>query len=220
MIPVHSKNQIISLPILGEIFLCIVNDMVCPNRACHVHVPRAAHGSDFSPERFGNLHGERPHATRRAVNQNPLAWLNLSFIAKTLQGDECRLRDGCCFRKRYIGRFQDQSIFRNRDIFSKTAKTTLDCIPEDLITRLKLCDVSANHCNPPRYVSSKDPVFWLEKPIAHQTHQERFRSQKMPVTRIDGCRMHFYQYFIVLGSRFCYLFELKNIRSEERRVGK
>jgi len=24
--------------------------------------------------------------------------------------------------------------------------------------------------------------------------------------------MNFYQYFIVLGSRFCYLFELKNIR--------
>src|SRR5436309_1066594 len=34
----------------------------------------------------------------------------------------------------------------------------------------------------------------------------------MPVSCIHGCRMNVYQDLIVLGSRFCYLFELKNIR--------
>ena len=77
---------------------------------------------------------------------------------------------------------------------------------------LKLLNVSADGFNPPRYVSSKYRVLWFEKPIAHQAGQEQFTSQEMPVTGIDGCRMNFYQYFMVLGSRFCYLFDLKNIR--------
>jgi len=29
--------------------------MVGANRSRRVHIPRAAHGSDLSPERFGNL---------------------------------------------------------------------------------------------------------------------------------------------------------------------
>src|SRR5207249_7965790 len=34
----------------------------------------------------------------------------------------------------------------------------------------------------------------------------------MPVQGICGCRINRYQYFIVLGSRFLYIFEPKNIR--------
>ena len=85
------------LPIFGEIFLSVINDMVCPDRAYHVQIPRAAHASHFSPERFGNLHRKRTHTTRRTINQNLLPGLNLSFVAKTLQGDDCRHRYGRCF---------------------------------------------------------------------------------------------------------------------------
>src|SRR2546426_10135822 len=100
MISVNSKNQVIPLTISGEIFLSIINDMVCPNRAHYVQIPRAAYGGDFSPKRFGNLHRKRTHTTTRTINQNLLPWLNLSFIAQALQGGESRLRDGCCFLKR------------------------------------------------------------------------------------------------------------------------
>src|SRR5436305_10970162 len=134
MISVHSKNQVIPLPISGEIFLRVINDVVCTNRAHYVQIPRAAYGSHFSPERFGNLHCKRTDTTRRTMNQDLLPLLNVSFIAKALQGGESRLRDGCCFLKRYIGRFQDQCIFRNSYIFGKTAKTRLGCVSEDLIT--------------------------------------------------------------------------------------
>src|SRR5258708_32437318 len=123
MISVHGQTQIILLPIAGEIFFCIVNDMVCTHRACHVQIPRATHGRDFSPERCGYLHRERTDPTRRTVDQNLLPRLYLSFIAKTLQRDERRLMDGCCFLKREIRRFQDQSILSNRNIFSYIAKT-------------------------------------------------------------------------------------------------
>src|SRR6266566_134723 len=211
MISVNSKNQVIPLPISGEIFLRVINDMVCTNRAHYVQIPRAAYGGDFSPERFGNLHRKRTDPTTRTMNQHLLPLLNVSFIAKALQGDDCRLRYGCCFLKRYIGRFQDQCIFMNRYIFGKTAKTILGCVSEYLITWLKLFYISANCFNPSRNVRSEYFVLWFEKPIAHEAHQERFRSQEMPVTRIDGCRINFYEDFIVLRDRLLNVFQFKDI---------
>src|SRR5436309_10235454 len=133
MISVHSKNEVIPLPIFGEIFLGVINDLVCANRAYHVHIPRAAHASDFSPERFGNLHRKRPHTTRRTINQHLLSWLNASLVAQTLQGGDCRYRYGRCFLKRYIGRFQHQCIFTSTYVLGKTAPNA----PEYLITWLK-----------------------------------------------------------------------------------
>ena len=46
----RTVNQIILLPILGEIFLRVINDLVCPNRVRQIHIPRAAYGGDFSPK--------------------------------------------------------------------------------------------------------------------------------------------------------------------------
>src|SRR5436305_6254857 len=167
MISVRSKNQVITLPILGEIFLRVINDLICPNRARHVHIPRAAHTSHFSPERVGNLHRKRTHTTRRTMNQDLLPWLNLSFIAKSLQGSDCRHRYGRCFLEREIGRFQHKCIFTSTDILGKTAPN----VPEYLIIWLKLRDVSANCFDPPRNVRSEYGIFWFEKPIAHEAPQ-------------------------------------------------
>src|SRR3989304_4854094 len=100
MISVSSKNKVILLPILGEIFFGVVNDMVCPNRARLVQIPRAAHGCDFSPERFGYLHRKRSHPTRCPIDQNLLPRMNLSFIAQTLQGSESSHWYSRCFLKR------------------------------------------------------------------------------------------------------------------------
>src|SRR5437764_15457900 len=103
MISVHSKNEVIPLPIFGEIFLGVINDLVCPNRAHHVHIPRAAHASDESPKRFGKLHCKRPHTTTRTINQHLVSELYLSFTAKPLQGGDCRVRDGRALLEGDIG---------------------------------------------------------------------------------------------------------------------
>src|SRR5579864_3723450 len=211
MISVHRKNEVIPLPIFGEICLGVINDLVCANRAHHIHIPRAAHASDFSPERFGNLHRKRPHTTRRTMNQHLLSWLNLSFSAKALQGGDCRQRDGSCFLECHIGWFQYQCIFMSTHILGKSAPTRLGQVPEYLITWLKLLDVSANRFHPPRHGSSEYGVYWFEKPKAHKAHQKRFPSQQMPFSCIDGSRMNFYQDFIVLRDRLFYFFQFKNI---------
>src|SRR5258708_29207718 len=157
MISVSSKNQVIPLPIVGEIFSRVINDLVCTHRAHHVHISRAAYGSHFSPERFGNLHRKRTHTARRTMNQDLLPRLNLSCIAKTLQGRDCRYRDGCGLLEREIGRFQHQRIFTSTDVLGKTAPH----VPEYLITWLKLLAVFAHRFNPTPYGNAEYGVFWF-----------------------------------------------------------
>src|SRR2546421_830029 len=144
MVSVHRKNEVIALPIFGDICLGVINDLVCTYRAHHIHIPRAAYGRDASPERFGNLHRKRPHTTTRTMNQHLLSELYLSFRAQALQGGDCRERDGRCFREGYIGWFQRQGIFTSTHILGESAPTRLGQVPEDLITWLKLRDVPAN----------------------------------------------------------------------------
>jgi len=90
MMSVRGQDQIVPLPAPREIYLGVIDDMVCANRSRRVHIPRAAHSSDFSPERFGNLHRKCTHTTRRAFNKNLVAWLDPSLVTKTLQRRACR----------------------------------------------------------------------------------------------------------------------------------
>ena len=61
------------------------------------------------------------------------------------------------------------------------------------------------------YISAEPRVFGFEKPIG-ETCQERLCAHKMPVSGICGCRVNLDQHLIVLGRRFFYVLELKNIR--------
>src|SRR6266852_1085662 len=140
------------------------------------------------------------------MNENLLSGLNLSCIAKTLQCGECLYRGGGSVLKRSVGRFQRQSVFRNRCILGKTPRPC----PEHLIPWLKLRDVGANGFHPPGDVSAESRVFRFEKPTRDDTGQKR--TSHSQVKCIDGCRMNLYQDFTVPGNRFLYLFELKNIR--------
>lgn len=58
MTSISTQNQVVTQSTFREIFSSVINDMVCAKRSRRVHVPRAAHGSHLSAERFGNLHCE------------------------------------------------------------------------------------------------------------------------------------------------------------------
>src|SRR5579871_95699 len=213
MIAIRGQNQVIRLPLLGDIFPRVINDVVGSKGAHHLDIACAAHSSDFCPQGFGKLYGERSHPARGTINQHPLPWLNLPFIAQPLQRSNCCQRYGCCLLEGNIGWLQHQGIFTRADIFGKTTPTTPGEVPKDLITGPKLRDVAANRFNPPRYSSSRyHRVFWLEKPPNHEADWERFTSHDMPISRVERCRKNLYQDFVILGGRLCYLLELKHIR--------
>jgi hypothetical protein len=96
------------------------------------------------------------------------------------------------------------------DILGQTAQLMVGYAPKYIITYLKLRDVSANRFNAPRYISAELRVFGFLKPV-YLAGQERCASHVMSVKCIHGCRMNVYQDFMVLGSRFFYLFQFQNI---------
>ena len=99
----------------------------------------------------------------------------------------------------------------SRDILGKSAIPAVGEIPEHRIAHLKLRDVPADRCNPPRDISPKDLVLWLAQPRREPNH-ERVASQENAVTGIEGCRMDLDQDVIVSECRSRDLFEFQHIR--------
>src|SRR5919107_3823721 len=153
------EYQIVLFSFLGEIFLGVINDVICAKRAYEILLAGAIHPSHLSPIQFGNLDCNGTGTTTGAIDQDLLPWLELSFIANPLQGDHCRLRDGRCFLECHTGWFQCQPVFRRTDILGKTTQTPQD-VAEDFITWSKSTDVSASHFDPPGYVRSENVLTW------------------------------------------------------------
>ncbi len=64
--------------------------------------------------------------------------------------------------------------------------------------------------------SSTPSIYWFSE-TKHYSYEEpqqdrEFETSNFTVPCCYCCRIYSYQYFIVLGSRFCYLFEFKNLR--------
>ncbi len=188
---VCAQDQIVTLPALREIFSRVINDVVCANPSRRVHFARAAHGSDFGPERFGNLNRKRAHTTRRAINHNLLAWLDASFITETLKGGKCRHRYGCCVLKRTVGWLQRQFIFSSAHILGKPASCeTFSPNPEYFVAWFELGYVAANRLNPPCYINSEDLVFWCAQ--SRDRAEQRRTSHLEQVQWIYRCRVKLY----------------------------
>src|SRR5271165_1434028 len=203
MMGIRAHDQIVTLPAPREIFLSVINDMVCANRSRDVYIPGAAHGSDFRPERFGDLDRKCTHTARRAINQNLVAWLDPSLITKTLKRGDCRHWYSCCVLKRSVGWLPCQLIFNCAHILGKASHTFS---PEHRVAWLKLLYVSANRFNSPRDISADYLVFWCAQP-RDQADQRR-TSHHIPVKWIYRCCINSDQDLIVGWRRCGYLREL------------
>src|SRR5216683_897389 len=175
-------NHVVMLPIFGEIFLRVINDVVCANRADHLQIPCATHASDCGPERLGDLHRKRPHPTRRTIHQNLLPGVDLSLIAKTLQSSECRHRDGGSFLKRTLRRFQRHCVFRNRCVLGATrADRTHGTVRSMAITLLPSL---ARSDRVPRLCSPASPI-WKR---SRRSRGATGRAIVPPRRRAPGCK--------------------------------
>src|SRR4030088_999273 len=84
------EDEVVTLRVPGEVLGCVVDDMVSADGPDHLHVLRAADAGHLGSESFCDLHGESPNATRSAVDQDLLAWLDIALIAKKLEGRRSR----------------------------------------------------------------------------------------------------------------------------------
>src|SRR6266851_4085053 len=102
MIRHEVENQVVVLSTCREILSGVINDTIRSDGSDHFNVPRTANARNFSAERLGDLHSERTHASRCTIDQDLLPRLNLSLVAKTLQGGKSRYRDRSRLRKRHV----------------------------------------------------------------------------------------------------------------------
>src|ERR1700730_8020916 len=104
MVPHVVEDEIVARAALGEVPLCVVDEMVSADGADLVQVPRAAYGGYFGAERLGDLHRERSEAPRGTVDQDFLTLRDLPLIPKKLKGRGRGYPDSCGFLAREAGR--------------------------------------------------------------------------------------------------------------------
>ena len=115
------------------------------------NISRAADAGHICAERLGDLHRERAHASRRAVDQDLLSRLDLALVAQTLQGGDRRDGNGGRLLKGDVGRFQrDGAIRANTHILGEGAVPPA----EYLVARLELRHVPADCFDRARIVNA------------------------------------------------------------------
>ena len=179
--------------------------MVCADRADRVDIPRAAHAGYFRSERLGNLHRERPHASRRAIDQDLLPWLYLPHIAKSVEGGECGSRYGRRFLEREVGWLQCEGVCSGARILG----TSTGAHAEHLIARLELFHIVANGLDLACHVVART-VFRFEQ-SSRNAHAERRASHTEAITYVKARRVNAYQHFIVFGRRLIDFLEFQNV---------
>src|SRR5882762_6657522 len=121
MVPNAVENQVVTLAALGEILLSVINDLIRTDGSDHFHIPRTAYACDFRAERLSDLHSERAHASRCAVNQGLLSRLDVPLVAKTLQCGESRYRYGGCLLEGHVIRLHHQCRLGSAHILGEGA---------------------------------------------------------------------------------------------------
>src|SRR5215472_7612793 len=76
----HVDERVITLAAPGEVFLCVIDDMVRAERPDQLHLGSAADAGHLGAERFGDLHSEGAYAACRPVDQNFLLCLDPSLV--------------------------------------------------------------------------------------------------------------------------------------------
>jgi hypothetical protein len=156
-------------------------------------VAGAAHPGDMCAECSGKLDSERPHASRRAVDQDALARFDASGVTQGDQGGAGRHRHRSSLLERQVRRHRCQPIRVDAHIFREA---TLLQHRENGITGTELRDLGADLRYLTGHVCAQDAHLGLAKPqgARHQAGDVRLASHVVPVVRLDGRCAYSYQY--------------------------
>ena len=178
------EDDVIALAARPEVLPRVVDDVIGADRAKQLQVLRAAHAGHLGAERLGDLHGERADATRRAVDQDLLSWLNPAIVAKELQGRGCGHADRRRLLERQIRRLRDELIRRCARVLREGAGAPA----EHLVAGAEALHVRTDRFDDPRDIGPRNRVLWLRQPGA-QAHDPRRARHQDPVADMDGRRV-------------------------------
>lgn len=200
------EDEVVALPTLGEVFLGVIDDVVCAERADHVNIPRATHPRHFRAERLGNLHRERTYATRRTVDQDSLARLHVSLVAQGLESHTRGHGNGRDLLKCEARRLRHEVVlFSTRILGEGGFAPTVD-----LVTWSKLRYVLSDRLNRPGDIGASNTVPWFAQPVDHAHGSQA--SHDEAIGGIDRSRVNAYQHLVGLDCRFVDISEFKDFR--------
>ena len=89
------EDDVVAKLAAGEVLLGVVDDSIRSQGPNQLEVPGAAHAGDFRTKRLGDLHRERPDASRRPVDQDPGPPSDPAHVTHRDQRGQAR-HDRCC----------------------------------------------------------------------------------------------------------------------------
>jgi hypothetical protein len=198
------ENQVVALRALGEILLRVINDPIGTEGADQVHILRAANAGHLGTQPLGDLHRERPHPSRRAVDQDLLPRLNLPLVTEALQRGVGRYRYGSRLLKGHVTRLENQRGFGSAHILGEGATARA----EHGVARLELGYVPAHRFHLAGHIKARPCDLRLGESEQHANDVGHFH--EVVVGWIEGSGADSYQNFIVLGSRLFDVLDLDN----------
>ena len=175
------EDEVVSRPTSGEVFLGVVDDVVGPDRADHLHVLRAADAGHLGTERLGDLHGVRADTTGCPIDQDLLSGLDLAVVAKKLEGGSRGYADSCGLLEAESGRLRHEVVLcRNRVLGEGTRAPA-----ENVVTSPKLRHSLPDRLDCPRDVRPRNAVLRLAQSGRHP-HEVRRARHDDHVTDVDG----------------------------------
>src|SRR5215211_1607413 len=203
--PRDVEQQVVAPVAPGEVLTRVVDDVIGAERSREVDVPRAAHAGHLRSERPGDLHGERAHAARRAVDQHLLPRLDLPLVAEALQGGERRDGHGRRLLEREAG-----GLRRDSDANVHVLGEGSGPAAEDLVTGPELRDVLADRFHRPREVDAEPALPRLAEPDLRACDVRR-AGHAVPVGGVDRGRADSHQHAVVGELRLVDLPELEDV---------
>src|SRR5712692_154294 len=207
MIPRHVEEHVVPLPIPDEILLRVVDHPVRAHRSDQVDVSRAADARHGRSKRLSDLHRERPDASRRAVDQDLLAWPNLAFVSKTLQGGLPRHGHGRGLFKCEACRLRHEVPLFAGHVFGERSAAHA----EDFIAGFEVRHVATDHCDGTRHVDAWDGAFGSAQARC-QTDDGGYAAHEVPVEGVDGRRSNPDQDALIVDRWLLDLSELEYVR--------
>ena len=177
--------------------------MVRAEESRRLQISGAAHGGDFGSKRFGNLDRKSAHAARGAIDQDSLTWPDMALVAKALKRGDGSHRHGCRLKKGQVQRLHRHLVLNGANILRKSSQAPRGEQPaeesrKDIVSGFELRDAAADRFNSPSDIGAENLVSWRPQASAHEAGDPR-ALQNAGVQWIHGCRMNFYQDFIVGG---------------------
>lgn len=80
MVPGDVEDQVVALATVSEVVLSVVDNLVCAHRSDDIQFRRVVYTCHIRSVGFGEPYGDGATTSAGAIDQHPLAWVQMSLI--------------------------------------------------------------------------------------------------------------------------------------------